>query len=67
MLVLAVYKPLPTFPGVSPEYIGEPRIKFYLILVQILVELLRPQHLSNPDQLIVVVVPVEEGFLPEDH
>ena len=67
MLILTMYKPLPALPGVSAEYIREPGVQLNLILVQILIEFLRPEHLSNPDQLVVVVVSVEERFLPEDH
>ena len=37
--------------------VGEPRVELDLILVQVLVQLLRAQHLGDPDQLVVVVVP----------
>ena len=36
--------------------VGEPRVELDLILVQVLVQLLRAQHLGDPDQLVVVVV-----------
>lgn len=45
----------------------EPRIKFYLILLHILVELLGAQNLGNSYQLVIVVVAVEERLLAEYH
>ena len=36
--------------------VGEPRVQLDLILVQVLVQLLRAQHLGDPDQLVVVVM-----------
>ena len=44
-----------------------PGVKFNLIFVQILIELLRAQNLGYSDQLVVVVVTVEEWLLPEYH
>lgn len=45
----------------------EPGIQFNLIFVKILEKLFCAQHFGDTDQLVVVVVPVEEGLLAEDH
>ena len=42
-------------------------VEFYFVLVQIVKEIIRAQHLGNLDQLIRVTVTVEERFLAEDH
>jgi hypothetical protein len=39
----------------------------FLVLVQVLKELLCAEHLCDAHELVVVVVAVEEGLLPEDH
>lgn len=41
-------------------------IKIDVVLLQIEVQLVRPQHLGNLHQLIVVIVPVEERCFAED-
>ena len=82
MLVLTVNKPLPSLARVTTEDVGEARVEFNLIFVQILVQLFSPEHLGNPHQLVVVIMPDEEDddrkyylcclpmkerLLPEDH
>jgi hypothetical protein len=42
---------LPTFPRVAAENVGETRVQFDLILVQILVEFLGAQYLCDAYQL----------------
>ena len=51
MLILAVNESFPSFSRVTSQDVGEARIKFDLILVQILVQLLRSQNLGDTNQL----------------
>ena len=37
-----------------------------VVFVDVLIQTLRPKHLSNLDQLVVVIVPVKERLLAED-
>ena len=39
--------------------VRKPRVQLYLVLVKVLVQLLRPQHLSNAHQLVIVVMAVQ--------
>mmetsp|Transcript_14032 Transcript_14032/g.21715 ORF Transcript_14032/g.21715 Transcript_14032/m.21715 type:complete len:307 (+) Transcript_14032:338-1258(+) len=43
------------------------RIQLQVICIQILKELLRPKNFGNLYQLIIIVMPMEERFLPENH
>ena len=63
MLVLRVDESLPTFARVPAENVGETQVEFDLILVEVLVQLLGAQDLSDA---IVVVVSVEKRFFPEN-
>ena len=67
MLVFTVNEALPAFSGMATQNVGKPRVQLNLVLVQVLVQLLCPQHLRDPDQLIVVVMPMEKGFFSEYH
>ena len=42
------------------------RIQCYVVLIYILIQALGAQHLGNLDELVVIVVAVEERFLPKD-
>ena len=42
------------------------RIQRNIVLVYVLVQALSAQHFGDLDQLVIIVVPVEEWFLPEN-
>ena len=51
MLIFAVHESLPAFARVAAENVGKPRVQLDLVLVQVLVQLLRAQHLRDSNQL----------------
>mmetsp|Transcript_2371 Transcript_2371/g.6553 ORF Transcript_2371/g.6553 Transcript_2371/m.6553 type:complete len:237 (+) Transcript_2371:263-973(+) len=67
MLVLRRDEFLPGLLGVAAEDAIEVRIEFQVVGVEVVEEFLRAQDLCDLDELIVVVMAVEEGFLSEDH
>lgn len=42
------------------------RVEFYVIFFQVQIELVRPKHLGNFHELIIIVVPMEERLFAED-
>ena len=46
---------------------GGSRCGARVALVEVVKELVRPKHLDDLDQLVVVVVAMEEGLLTENH
>mmetsp|Transcript_30918 Transcript_30918/g.52835 ORF Transcript_30918/g.52835 Transcript_30918/m.52835 type:complete len:331 (+) Transcript_30918:505-1497(+) len=67
MLVLIGNKLLPglfRMPSQNPIKVW---IQFQIICVQVVEQLLGPQHLGNLHQLIVIIMPMEEGFLSKNH
>ena len=67
VLVLCCYKLQPRLPGVATHHGLEVWIQLYLIGVQIIVQAIRPQHLGNLHELIVVVLAPEEGLSLAEH
>lgn len=57
----------------SPNRIGIPskqliilRIEPYAVLVDVCIQFIRAQNLGNLDKLIIVIMTMEERFLPEN-
>ena len=67
VLVLAMSEPVPTLLRVSAEDIVEPDVEVDGIFIDVVVELFCSQNSHYLHQLVVVVVALEEWFLPEDH
>ena len=67
VLVIRVDKLGPGLAAVSTDEALEVRVQLDAILGQVRVQLIGAQHLRDAHELIVVVVPVEEGLLAEDH
>lgn len=65
-LVLARNEPRPWFPLVSAENIVVLRVQIDIVLFQIRIQFVCSEYLCDLDELIVVVVPVEEGLFAED-
>jgi hypothetical protein len=66
-LVVGVDKRVPGLLRVPRQYVIVLCIKFNIVLVEIVKQILRPQHLGNLHQLVRIAVPVEKGLAPEDH
>ena len=67
MLILWVKKPFPSLSWMPAKDVIESWIEFYVVLVQVLVKFFSTQNLGNPNQLVIVVVSVKEGFFPKEH
>ena len=65
-LILRRDKPRPRFPRVSSQQLIILRIQPDIVLVNVRVQFVRPQHFRNLHQLVIVVVSVEEGFFSEN-
>ena len=66
-LIVSIHKALPRFLGESAEDVVVLSVKFDVIFVEVLEELVRTENLGNLDQLIRVTVSVEKRFFPEYH
>mmetsp|Transcript_15062 Transcript_15062/g.41272 ORF Transcript_15062/g.41272 Transcript_15062/m.41272 type:complete len:243 (-) Transcript_15062:247-975(-) len=67
MLVLGVHELLPWLSRVPAQNVVELRIELLIVFVEVLKQAVRAQDLGDLDQLIVVVLPLEEGLLLEHH
>mmetsp|Transcript_12226 Transcript_12226/g.22110 ORF Transcript_12226/g.22110 Transcript_12226/m.22110 type:complete len:371 (+) Transcript_12226:309-1421(+) len=67
MLVFVRNKLLPGFFRMPPQNPIEMGVQFQVIGIQVMEQFLRPKNLGNFDQLIVVIMSVKEGLLPENH
>ena len=66
-LILRVDEGMPALPREPPQNIIILLIQLDIVLVQIIKQLLRTEHLRNLNQLIRITIPMEERFLPKDH
>ncbi len=66
-LVLGVDEAVPRFLLETAEDVVVLGIELYLVLVEVVEEIVGTEDLGNLHQLVRVTVPVEEGFLAEDH
>lgn len=66
-LVVGIYKGVPGLPWEAGEYFIILGIKFDIVLVQVLKELLGAQNLGDLDQLVRVAGSMEERLFAEDH
>ncbi len=66
-LILRVHEALPALLGKSAEDVVILRVQLDVVLVQIIKQVLRAEHLCDLDELVRVGVAVEEGLLAEDH
>mmetsp|Transcript_9124 Transcript_9124/g.28278 ORF Transcript_9124/g.28278 Transcript_9124/m.28278 type:complete len:520 (-) Transcript_9124:64-1623(-) len=67
VLVLCRAELLPRLARMAPHQRLEMRVQLDAVARQVGVQLLGAQHLSDLNQLVVVVVPVEEWLLAENH
>mmetsp|Transcript_3399 Transcript_3399/g.7543 ORF Transcript_3399/g.7543 Transcript_3399/m.7543 type:complete len:331 (+) Transcript_3399:546-1538(+) len=67
VLVLSSNELLPRLLGMPSQNPIKMRIQFQVIGVQVMKQFLGAQNFGNLDQLIIVVVPMEERFLSENH
>uniref|UniRef100_A0AAG5D8W7 Secreted protein n=1 Tax=Anopheles atroparvus TaxID=41427 RepID=A0AAG5D8W7_ANOAO len=67
VLIFRVHKALPSFARVARQDVVEARIELDVVFVQIGEQVLGAEHLRDAHQLVVVVVPVEERLLAENH
>ena len=63
MLVLLGKVFVPGLARMSAEHAVKVWVELDRVLIQVRVQLVRPQHLRNLDQLVVVVVPMKERLL----
>jgi len=66
-LVLRVDKTVPRLLLEASEDVIVLGIELYLVLVQVIEEIIGAKNLGNLDELVRVAVAVEEWLLPEDH
>lgn len=66
-LILLIDKRMPILLREPPQNIIVLRVQLDIVLVQIIEQILRPQHLGNLDQLIAIAIPMEERLFPEYH
>jgi len=66
-LILPIDERMPILLGEPPQNIIILRVELDIILIQIIEQVLRAQHLRNLHQLITITVPVEERLLAKDH
>lgn len=66
-LVLGVDKAVPGLPLEAAEDVVILGVELYLVLVEVIKQLIGAKDLSDLDQLVGVAVATEEGLLAEDH
>ena len=66
-LVLGVDEAVPRLLGEAAQDVVVLRVEFYLVLVEVVEEIVGAENLCNLDELIRVAGAVEEGLLAEDH
>jgi hypothetical protein len=59
-------EPAPRFSLVAPQDVIVLGIQFDIVFLQVCIELIRPEHFSDFDQLVVVIMPVKEWFFSKD-
>jgi hypothetical protein len=65
-LILARDEPAPRLALVPSEDVVVLRVEVDIVFLEVGVQLVRPEHLRDFDQLVVVVVAVKERLLAED-
>lgn len=66
-LVLSSDEAVPRLPGEPADDVVVLGVELYLVLVQVIEEVIGAEDLCDFDKLIRVALAMEEGFLSEDH